>query len=114
MESLRSHDFQIAYGPNDDRLHDFYIPALELSVRYDRTAGFFSSSALAIAAAGVARLIANEGRMRPKEPAGEPPIDHIGGTEPCAWGAMCSRRQGLHIMEPYFLVEILEKSFFGI
>lgn len=34
--------------------------------------------------------------------------DHIGGTEPCAWGAMCGQRQGLHIMEPYFLVEILD------
>ena len=34
--------------------------------------------------------------------------DHIGGTEPCAWGAMCGERQGLHIMEPFFLVEILD------
>ena len=34
--------------------------------------------------------------------------DHIGGTEPCAWAAMCSQRQGLHIMEPFFLVEILD------
>jgi len=34
--------------------------------------------------------------------------DHIGGTEPCAWGAMCHERKGLHIMEPYFLVEILD------
>jgi len=34
--------------------------------------------------------------------------DHIGGTEPCAWAAMCRQRQGLHIMEPYFLVEILD------
>jgi phenylacetate-CoA ligase len=34
--------------------------------------------------------------------------DHIGGTEPCAWGAMCEERKGLHIMEPYFLVEILD------
>ena len=34
--------------------------------------------------------------------------DHIGGTEPCAWGAMCGHRRGLHIMEPYFLVEILD------
>jgi len=62
--SLSSHHFQISYGPNDDRLHGFYIPALERSVRYDRSAGYFSSSALAIAAAGVVRLIANEGRMR--------------------------------------------------
>lgn len=34
--------------------------------------------------------------------------DHIGGTEPCAWAAMCSERNGLHIMEPFFLVEILD------
>jgi phenylacetate-CoA ligase len=34
--------------------------------------------------------------------------DHIGGTEPCAWGAMCSERKGLHLMEPFSLVEILD------
>lgn len=34
--------------------------------------------------------------------------DHIGGTEPCAWGAMCSQRKDLHVLEPYFLVEILD------
>jgi phenylacetate-CoA ligase len=34
--------------------------------------------------------------------------DHIGGTEPCAWAAMCRERNGLHIMEPFFLVEILD------
>ncbi|MCD4716201.1 MAG: AMP-binding protein [Desulfobacterales bacterium] len=34
--------------------------------------------------------------------------DHIGGTEPCAWAAMCGQRQGLHILEPFFLVEILD------
>jgi phenylacetate-CoA ligase len=34
--------------------------------------------------------------------------DHIGGTEPCAWAAMCRKRSGLHIMEPFFLVEILD------
>jgi phenylacetate-CoA ligase len=34
--------------------------------------------------------------------------DHIGGTEPCAWAAMCHERNGLHIMEPFFLVEILD------
>ncbi len=61
---LRDHDFQISYGPADDRLHDFYIPALSCSIRYDRTAGFFASSALAVAAAGVARLVAHGGSMR--------------------------------------------------
>lgn len=34
--------------------------------------------------------------------------DHIGGTEPCAWAAMCRERNGLHIMEPFFLVEALD------
>jgi len=34
--------------------------------------------------------------------------DHIGGTEPCAWAAMCRERSGLHLMEPFFLVEILD------
>ncbi|MFC1885743.1 phenylacetate--CoA ligase family protein [Thermodesulfobacteriota bacterium] len=34
--------------------------------------------------------------------------DHIGGTEPCAWAGMCQARKGLHIMEPFFLVEILD------
>ncbi len=64
MSSLRSYPFRFSYGPNDDRLHEFYIAALERSVRYDRSAGFFSSAALAIAAAGIVRLIANGGRMR--------------------------------------------------
>lgn len=61
--SLRDYEFQISYGPADDRLGAFYIPALERSDRYDRSAGFFSSSALAVAA-GIARLIQNGGRMR--------------------------------------------------
>ncbi|CAN5812398.1 hypothetical protein BH23GEM7_BH23GEM7_14170 [soil metagenome] len=64
MQLLPDHPWKIAYGPDDDRLHDFYIPALERSVRFDRATGFFSSAGLAVAAAGVVRLIANGGRMR--------------------------------------------------
>lgn len=45
-------------------VEDFYVPALSRSVQYDRKAGFFSSSALAVAATGIARLLANGGRMR--------------------------------------------------
>ena len=47
-------------------------------------------------------------RQRLEEIWGAEVYDHIGGTEPCAWAAMCGERTGLHIMEPYFLVEILE------
>jgi len=61
---LRDYDWQISYGPRDDRLKAFYIPALERCVQYDRSAGFFSSSALAVAAQGVAALVANGGTMR--------------------------------------------------
>ena len=61
---LRNCDFKISYGPNDDRLHNFFLPALSASVHYDRAAGYFSSAMLAIAAAGIARLIHNDGRMR--------------------------------------------------
>lgn len=43
---------------------DFYVPALSRSVLYQRKAGYFSSTALAVAAQGVARLIANGGRMQ--------------------------------------------------
>ncbi|MCZ7568053.1 MAG: helicase-related protein [Ardenticatenaceae bacterium] len=61
---LRDYPFKYTYGPGDDRVNEFYIPALSASVQYDRSTGFFSSTALAVAATGVARLIANGGRMR--------------------------------------------------
>jgi hypothetical protein len=61
---LSDFDFGIAYGPRNDLVNEFYVPALSRAVRYDRSAGFFSSSALAVAAAGVARLIQNDGKMR--------------------------------------------------
>ncbi len=47
-----------------DLVEDFYVPALSRAVQYDRKAGFFSSDALAVAAAGVARLLKRGGRMR--------------------------------------------------
>ena len=64
MTGFLDYPFQISYGPGDDRLHHFYIPSLKASVRYDRMTGYFASSALAVAAAGVAHLIANGGQMR--------------------------------------------------
>ena len=64
MAGLRELPLRIAYGPSDDRLGDFFIPALAASIRYDRSAGYFSSTMLAVAAAGVTRLIANGGKMR--------------------------------------------------
>lgn len=48
----------------DDILNDFYVPALSNSVRYDRLAGYFSSTALAASAKGMARFLRNGGKMR--------------------------------------------------
>ena len=64
VENLRSYSFDIFYSKADNPLHNFYIPALSSSIQYDRSAGYFSSAGLAIAATGVARLIQNEGKMR--------------------------------------------------
>ena len=41
---------EIVYSAGDDPLHNFYIPVLKASVRYDRMTGFFTSTSLAIAA----------------------------------------------------------------
>lgn len=48
----------------DDIIEDFYVPVLGASVQYDRIAGFFSSTSLAVAARGVADFIVNGGKMR--------------------------------------------------
>jgi len=61
---LRDHPWRTYYGPSDDRLNDFYIPALSRSCRYDRSAGYFTSTSIAVAATGLAHLIHNGGRMR--------------------------------------------------
>lgn len=56
------------YSNGDHPLTQFYIPALSVSCRYDRMAGYYSSSVLRAAAAGVRRFIDNAatcgGQMR--------------------------------------------------
>ena len=52
--------------------------------------------------------LAHATRKRLEETWGAEVHDHIGGTEPCAWAAMCTQRKGLHVMEPFFLVEFLD------
>ena len=45
-------------------IDEFYVPALKRSIRYDRVAGYFSSSALAVASRGIDALLENDGEMR--------------------------------------------------
>ena len=48
----------------DDIIEDYYVPVLGAAVQYDRIAGFFSSTSLAVAARGIADFITNGGKMR--------------------------------------------------
>ena len=59
-------DFELAYESGEDSedlLESFYVPVLEQSTKYYRIAGYFSSTALAIAAKGIEGLIHNNGEM---------------------------------------------------
>lgn len=63
--NLKTLDLKKAYSSDsDDFLNEFYIPALQASIEYNRLAGFFSSKSLAIAARGILGLIKNEGKMK--------------------------------------------------
>ena len=48
----------------DDIIEEFYEPVLGEAVQYDRIAGFFSSSSLAIVSRGLYGFIKNKGKMR--------------------------------------------------
>lgn len=48
----------------DDLIEDFYVPVLGEAVSYDRIAGFFASSSMAVAARGLSAFIQNGGKMR--------------------------------------------------
>lgn len=37
-------------------------------------------------------------------------FDHIGSTETCGFAGMCEAKKGLHIVEPFFLVELLDRE----
>ena len=63
--SLKKLNLKKSYSSDfDDILYDFYIPVLEMSIEYNRLAGFFSSTSLAIAAKGILGLIQNKGFLK--------------------------------------------------
>lgn len=65
MALLRDRTWRLKYTPDhDDLVRNLYVPLLECAVRYDRLTGYFSASALALAARGVEGLVRNDGRMR--------------------------------------------------
>lgn len=69
---FRSRTWKVSYrgsSINEDEkpdsiLHDFYIPALQLAVKYDRVAGYFRASSLAAASQGFSSFVGRKGKMR--------------------------------------------------
>jgi hypothetical protein len=65
MSILQDRTWKLKYTPDHgDLVKLLYQPMLECAVRYDRLTGYFSASALALAARGVEGLVLNGGRMR--------------------------------------------------
>ncbi|WP_419804998.1 helicase-related protein [Terriglobus sp.] len=65
MSLLPDTQWEIKYTPADgDLVRLFYTPALKAASRYDRSTGYFSATALTLAARGIEGLIRNDGHMR--------------------------------------------------
>jgi superfamily II DNA or RNA helicase len=62
---LKSLSLQRRYRSGEnDLLREFYVPALNEAIHYDRAAGYFDTKSLAAAASGISGLIDNDGEMR--------------------------------------------------
>ncbi|NJO64790.1 MAG: DEAD/DEAH box helicase family protein [Richelia sp. RM2_1_2] len=62
---LRDYPWKISYSSNtDNTIADFYIPALECAIKYDRKSGFFSSAILSKVARGLGAMLHHEGQIR--------------------------------------------------
>ena len=62
--SFQDLDLRGFYSASDDALGHFYVPVLKEATAYDRVTGYYRSSSLVVAAAGISRFLANDGRMR--------------------------------------------------
>ncbi len=62
---LQNRSWRISYSSNENNpIADFYIPALERAVNYDRKSGFFGSAILSKVARGIGAMLHNRGKMR--------------------------------------------------
>ena len=62
---LQDLSWRISYSSNENNpIADFYIPALECAVNYDRKSGFFGSAILSRVARGIGAMLHNQGKMR--------------------------------------------------
>lgn len=62
---LRDRPWRISYSSDTNNpVVDFYIPALECAIQYDRKSGFFNSTILSKVARGLGAMFHNDGRIR--------------------------------------------------
>lgn len=61
---LRGLDLKPGYDSGDRVLESFYVPVLSRATTYDRSVGYFRSSALSVAAKGMSRFINGGGKVR--------------------------------------------------
>ena len=62
---LSSLNLKYTYRSNEDQLfNDFYLPCLENSVKFDRAAGYFTSSSFKVIARGLERFFYKDGKIR--------------------------------------------------
>lgn len=62
---LPSRSWRISYSSKENNpIADFYIPALECAIQYDRKSGFFNSAILSKVARGLGAMLEQEGKMR--------------------------------------------------
>ncbi len=65
MARLRDRRWHAQYSSSDgDLVEIFWVPALACAQRYDRTTGYFTATALTLAARGLEELVRGDGRMR--------------------------------------------------
>lgn len=65
MINFQDKDWRISYSSNENNpIADFYIPALECAIQYDRKSGFFNSAILSKVARGLGAMLHNGGRIR--------------------------------------------------
>lgn len=64
LTDLRLLDAYDSGSTDLDVLNSFFVPVLREAVQYDRLTGYFSPGVIAMAARGIAGLVANGGRMR--------------------------------------------------
>lgn len=63
--TLRDYPWKISYSSDTNNpVAEFYIPALECAIQYDRKSGFFNSAILSKVARGLGAMLHNQGYIR--------------------------------------------------